>query len=273
MARAIVNPGASIQRDAITAWSRSATVFVNYLASTASDRAVLSGKKTVQHPDVLEALDEMDFADFVAKTEAELAEHRRTLTNKRTDYRNRVAAQSNENPGAKSSGDDQDGDASTTDVLGTNNDAHANTSGGEGDTVAGGQENGGNTASPKSAQKGKSNGKALAPANGEEEGHKNKKVRLSEGVSSHGGGGDETEEEEDGGEFETSDGRMGEGDETEVENEEEDVEDEPEDEDEDMEDADGEDGVEGDVVEDLDGGGHGHGDATDGSEGEGEDSE
>ena len=73
MARAITNPGASIQRDAITAWSRSATVFVNYLASTASDRAVLSGKKTVQHHDVLEALDEMDFADFVAKTEAELA--------------------------------------------------------------------------------------------------------------------------------------------------------------------------------------------------------
>jgi len=72
LAKGVLPSNTQVQKDAVLALSKSATVFVSYLVNSANDRAVLANKKTVQPKDVLEALGELEFEGFVERVEAEL---------------------------------------------------------------------------------------------------------------------------------------------------------------------------------------------------------
>jgi len=72
LAKGVLPSNTQVQKDAVLALSKSATVFVSYLVNSANDRAVLANKKTVQPKDVLEALGELEFEGFVGRVEAEL---------------------------------------------------------------------------------------------------------------------------------------------------------------------------------------------------------
>lgn len=85
-------------------------MFVSYLANSANDRAVLANKKTVQPKDVLEALGELEFEGFVARSEKELEAYNRVQCTKRNDYRRRVKEEAK----AGGEGADGDGDVSVT---------------------------------------------------------------------------------------------------------------------------------------------------------------
>ncbi|KAL9050068.1 MAG: hypothetical protein Q9162_006858 [Coniocarpon cinnabarinum] len=82
-----------VQKDAILAISKSATVFVNYLASHANDRATLNNKKTIQPEDVFEALKDLEFEDIVVHCQEEEKKYAAFQNEKRNDYRRRVKKQ------------------------------------------------------------------------------------------------------------------------------------------------------------------------------------
>jgi len=92
LAKGVLPANTQVQKDALLALCKSATVFVSYLANSANDRAVLANKKTVRPEDVLEALAELEFEGFVGRCERELSSEcyfhypvlRRTVRNKRT---------------------------------------------------------------------------------------------------------------------------------------------------------------------------------------------
>ncbi|OLY85473.1 DNA polymerase epsilon subunit 3 [Smittium mucronatum] len=66
-----------IQKDVRLALSKSSTVFINYLTSTANDLAITSGAKTINSQYIMAALDELEFdSDFKSKLELELQEFR-----------------------------------------------------------------------------------------------------------------------------------------------------------------------------------------------------
>jgi len=73
LAKGVLPANTQIQKDALLALCKSATVFVGYLANSANDRAVLANKKTVRPEDVLEALAELEFEGFVGRCERELS--------------------------------------------------------------------------------------------------------------------------------------------------------------------------------------------------------
>ncbi|KAK9475030.1 histone-fold-containing protein, partial [Dipodascopsis tothii] len=66
-------PGSTqIQRDAIMALTKGATVFVNYLTSTANDVTLQSGRKTVSPADVFKAIEILDLGFFLPELKAEV---------------------------------------------------------------------------------------------------------------------------------------------------------------------------------------------------------
>lgn len=73
LAKGVLPANTQVQKDALLALCKSATVFVSYLANSANDRAVLANKKTVRPEDVLEALAELEFEGFVGRCERELS--------------------------------------------------------------------------------------------------------------------------------------------------------------------------------------------------------
>ncbi|KAF3905471.1 hypothetical protein ABW20_dc0106408 [Dactylellina cionopaga] len=72
LAKGNVPSNTQIQKDAVTAFTRSSTVFINYLASAANDITVRNGKKTIMPKDVLEALDFIEFSALKERLAAEL---------------------------------------------------------------------------------------------------------------------------------------------------------------------------------------------------------
>ncbi|KAF2360601.1 Transcription factor CBF/NF-Y/archaeal histone domain [Trinorchestia longiramus] len=58
-------PGALVSKEARSAIARAASVFVLYATSTANALAQANKKKTLQGQDVLDAMKEMDFEQFV----------------------------------------------------------------------------------------------------------------------------------------------------------------------------------------------------------------
>ena len=72
LAKGVLPANTNIQKDAATALQRSATVFANYLASTAHDFTLRNNKKTIIAKDVLDAIDLLEFSQFRPRLEAEL---------------------------------------------------------------------------------------------------------------------------------------------------------------------------------------------------------
>ncbi|TPX16702.1 uncharacterized protein E0L32_003643 [Thyridium curvatum] len=117
LAKGVLPPNTQIQANAILAMTKSASVFVNHLASaaplvwrgalSANDITLASNKKTIMPQDVFSALDDIEFGFMRPQLEAEFAKFNQIQTSKRSTYRKKVAA-------AKRSGPDADGDGDTT---------------------------------------------------------------------------------------------------------------------------------------------------------------
>ncbi|KAF2145345.1 uncharacterized protein K452DRAFT_243282 [Aplosporella prunicola CBS 121167] len=90
LAKGALPANTNLQSIAQAAISKSATVFVNYLTSHASDVAARQNKKTIQPKDVLEALKEIEFEQFTERVDRELQRYNTIQCDKRNTYRRKV---------------------------------------------------------------------------------------------------------------------------------------------------------------------------------------
>ncbi|EFR00393.1 hypothetical protein MGYG_03397 [Nannizzia gypsea CBS 118893] len=80
LAKDMLPPGTGVQRDAVTAILKAATVFVSYISSHAND---MTDKKTLTPQDVLAALTEVELGDFRPHLEKQLKAYTALMNNKR----------------------------------------------------------------------------------------------------------------------------------------------------------------------------------------------
>ena len=121
LAKGVLPPNTQIQKDAITAMSKAATVFVNYLAQSyprpffsnsftnpfcpsifarltllfplkirANTSLTMGNRKTISPEAVLDALAENEFEDFLPRVQAELRRFNEVQTGKRNEYRRKL---------------------------------------------------------------------------------------------------------------------------------------------------------------------------------------
>ncbi|KNG51288.1 histone-fold-containing protein [Stemphylium lycopersici] len=90
LAKGVLPPNTQIQKDALLAMSKSATVFVNYITSCAAEKALSSGKKTVMPKDVFDAMSDLEFAFMLPRLEAEVTKFTSIQADKRNTYRKKV---------------------------------------------------------------------------------------------------------------------------------------------------------------------------------------
>ncbi|KAF1915065.1 histone-fold-containing protein [Ampelomyces quisqualis] len=90
LAKGVLPPNTQIQKDALFAMSKSATVFVNYITSCAADHALRAGKKTVMPRDVFDAMTELEFPFMLPRLEAEVTKFTAIQADKRNLYRKKV---------------------------------------------------------------------------------------------------------------------------------------------------------------------------------------
>ncbi|KAF2785766.1 histone-fold-containing protein [Melanomma pulvis-pyrius CBS 109.77] len=90
LGKGVLPPNTQIQKDALLAMSKSATVFVNYLTSCAAEHAARSNKKTVMPKDVFDAMHELEFEAFLPRLEAEVVKFTSIQADKRNSYRKKV---------------------------------------------------------------------------------------------------------------------------------------------------------------------------------------
>ncbi|KAF3169757.1 hypothetical protein TWF225_011239 [Orbilia oligospora] len=83
LAKGNVPSNTQIQKDAVTALSRSATVFINYLASMANDITKMKDRKTIMPDHVIEAIDQIEFPGLRERLEGELKQFNKIQENKR----------------------------------------------------------------------------------------------------------------------------------------------------------------------------------------------
>ncbi|KND90258.1 DNA polymerase epsilon subunit D [Tolypocladium ophioglossoides CBS 100239] len=98
LAKGVLPPNTQIQANAILAMSKSATVFINYLASHANEHTTNAGKKTISPADVFKALDDTEFSFLREPLEAEFAKFNAIQTEKRTSYRAKARAPKGDRP-------------------------------------------------------------------------------------------------------------------------------------------------------------------------------
>lgn len=101
IARGVLPANTSIQRDAILALTKSATVFISHLAAEANE---MTDRKTIQSADVLKALQEIEFAQVMnigvtgkdgkrgGRIEREIELWENNVRGKRRGYRDKVKA-------------------------------------------------------------------------------------------------------------------------------------------------------------------------------------
>ncbi|QSZ30422.1 hypothetical protein DSL72_004945 [Monilinia vaccinii-corymbosi] len=116
LAKSVLPPNTQIQGNAMLAMSKSATVFVNYLATHANENAQHRNVKTIAPQDVFKALDDLEFPDFKPRLEAELAKFIEMQSDKRNTYRKKVAA--DKVTGGQGGVDDVEGDSEMLDREG-----------------------------------------------------------------------------------------------------------------------------------------------------------
>ncbi|KAG8626864.1 hypothetical protein KVT40_005809 [Elsinoe batatas] len=93
LAKGVLPSNTQIQRDALLAISKSATVFVNFLASQAGENTAASGKKTIMPHDVYAALKENEFDFFIDRVKEETIKYNEIQCDKRNTYRRTKAAE------------------------------------------------------------------------------------------------------------------------------------------------------------------------------------
>jgi DNA polymerase epsilon subunit 3 len=120
LSKGVLPPNTQIQKDALLAISKSATVFINYLSSVANEQAQRANKKTIQPKDVLDAIHLTEFDSFLPRLEAELEKYNAVQCDKRNTYRRKVreeqkssktlpsegGAETSELPGAETGGEE-----------------------------------------------------------------------------------------------------------------------------------------------------------------------
>ncbi|XP_006661566.1 DNA polymerase epsilon subunit 3-like [Oryza brachyantha] len=74
-----------VNRDAMAAFAESARIFIHYLSATANDMCKESKRQTINADDVLKALDEMEFPEFVEPLNTSLQEFRNKNAARRSE--------------------------------------------------------------------------------------------------------------------------------------------------------------------------------------------
>ncbi|KAF2002853.1 histone-fold-containing protein [Amniculicola lignicola CBS 123094] len=90
LAKGVLPPNTQIQKDALLAMSKSATVFVNYITTTAHENAARQNKKTIMPKDIYEAMLELEFQDFLPRLQAEVEKFTSIQADKRNSYRKKI---------------------------------------------------------------------------------------------------------------------------------------------------------------------------------------
>ncbi|KAK2603841.1 hypothetical protein QQS21_003965 [Conoideocrella luteorostrata] len=108
LSKGVLPPSTQIQANAILAMSKSATIFINYLASHANEHTITANKKTIAPADVFKALDDIEFSFLKEPLEAEFAKFNQVKTEKRTNYRQKSRTKPS-----------PDGDGDDTEMAGT----------------------------------------------------------------------------------------------------------------------------------------------------------
>ncbi|KAF7884504.1 uncharacterized protein EAF02_004840 [Botrytis sinoallii] len=116
LAKSVLPPNTQIQGNAMLAMGKSATIFVNYLATHANENAHSRSVKTIAPQDVFKALDDIEFPDFKPRLEAELAKFIELQSDKRNTNRKKVAA--DKVAGSQAGGEDGEGDSEMLDREG-----------------------------------------------------------------------------------------------------------------------------------------------------------
>ncbi|GAB2274602.1 DNA polymerase II subunit B4 [Dionaea muscipula] len=73
----------NLHSEALLAFSESARIFIHYLSATANDICKESRRQTINADDVLKALEEIEFSEFVEPLRASLSEFRKKNAGKR----------------------------------------------------------------------------------------------------------------------------------------------------------------------------------------------
>ncbi|KIY02173.1 uncharacterized protein Z520_02311 [Fonsecaea multimorphosa CBS 102226] len=104
LSRGVLPPNTSLQKDALLALTRSATVFISYLAHHANEQSQLRHKKTLGVQDVMVALKEIEFGNVMelgavgedgrtgGRLEREVEVYEEIIGRKRRGYREKVKA-------------------------------------------------------------------------------------------------------------------------------------------------------------------------------------
>ncbi|KAL8782500.1 MAG: hypothetical protein Q9213_005339 [Squamulea squamosa] len=90
LAKGVLPPNTQIQKDAIQAMSKGATVFISHIADKANELTLATNKKTITPQTVLEALSECEYGDFLPRVKAELDKFNEIATGKRNEYRKKI---------------------------------------------------------------------------------------------------------------------------------------------------------------------------------------
>ncbi|PKI40513.1 DNA polymerase epsilon subunit 3 [Punica granatum] len=75
----------SLHKDALLAFSESARIFIHYLSATANDICKESRRQTINADDVLKALEEIEFPEFIKPLKSSLEEFRRKNAGKKAE--------------------------------------------------------------------------------------------------------------------------------------------------------------------------------------------
>ncbi|MCJ1313980.1 hypothetical protein MMC25_007660 [Agyrium rufum] len=90
LAKGVLPPNTQVQKDAITAMSKGATLFISYLASNANDHTTQTSRRTISPEDVFLAIRDTEFEAFLPRLQAELGRYNEVQTGKRNEYRKKV---------------------------------------------------------------------------------------------------------------------------------------------------------------------------------------
>ncbi|RLM86054.1 DNA polymerase epsilon subunit 3 [Panicum miliaceum] len=74
-----------VNKDAMAAFAESARIFIHYLSATANDMCKESKRQTINADDVLKALDEMEFSEFLEPLRTSLQEFRNKNADRKSE--------------------------------------------------------------------------------------------------------------------------------------------------------------------------------------------
>ncbi|KAL8682203.1 MAG: hypothetical protein Q9186_001741 [Xanthomendoza sp. 1 TL-2023] len=90
LAKGVLPPNTIIQKDAVLAMCKGATVFVNHIADKANELTLASNRKTITPGTTLDALADCEFDAFLPRVKAELAKFEEIAAGKRNEYRRKI---------------------------------------------------------------------------------------------------------------------------------------------------------------------------------------